>query len=43
MSKRKSHAPFDWAAFDRKYVVRSPLDHAIAYQTAPTSQNFTLI
>jgi hypothetical protein len=32
----RSGAPYDWAAFDRKYVIRPPLDYAIAYPLALT-------
>ena len=32
----RSGAPYDWGPFDRKYVVRPPLDYGIAYPMALT-------
>ena len=32
----RSGVPYDWAPFDRKYVVRPPLDYGIAYPLALT-------
>ncbi len=29
----RSGAPYEWAAFDRKYVIRPPVDYGLAYPT----------
>jgi 2,4-dienoyl-CoA reductase-like NADH-dependent reductase (Old Yellow Enzyme family) len=37
----RSGANYPWAEFDRKYVVRPPLDYALAYPTAIEDPNWT--
>lgn len=39
----RSGVPYDWAPFDRKYVVRPPLDYGIAYPLALTDPNWPTI
>jgi 2,4-dienoyl-CoA reductase-like NADH-dependent reductase (Old Yellow Enzyme family) len=39
----RSGAPYDWAQFDRKYVVRPPLDYGIAYPLALTDPHWPTI
>ena len=36
----RSGAPYDWAAFDRKYVIRPPVDYALAYPTTLTDPHW---
>jgi 2,4-dienoyl-CoA reductase-like NADH-dependent reductase (Old Yellow Enzyme family) len=37
----RSGVPYDWAAFDRKYVIRPPIDYAIAYPVALEDPKWT--
>ena len=39
----RSGAAYDWAPFDRKYVIRPPLDYGIAYPLALTDPNWPTI
>ncbi len=39
----RSGVPYDWAPFDRKYVVRPPLDYGHAYPLALTDPNWPTI
>jgi 2,4-dienoyl-CoA reductase-like NADH-dependent reductase (Old Yellow Enzyme family) len=39
----RSGAAYDWAEFDRKYVVRPPIDYAIAYPMALTDPKWPTI
>lgn len=39
----RSGVPYDWAPFDRKYVIRPPLDYAIAYPMALRDPNWPTI
>ena len=39
----RSGVPYDWAPFDRKYVVRPPLDYGIAYPLALTDPQWPII
>ena len=39
----RSGVPYDWAPFDRKYVVRPPLDYSIAYPLALTDPQWPII
>ena len=39
----RSGVPYDWATFDRKYVVRPPLDYGIAYPLALTDPQWPII
>ena len=39
----RSGASYDWAPFDRKYVVRPPLDYGLAYPLALTDPNWPAI
>ena len=39
----RSGVPYDWAPFDRKYVVRPPLDLGIAYPLALTDPQWPII
>ncbi|MBC7477008.1 MAG: NADH:flavin oxidoreductase [Pseudorhodobacter sp.] len=39
----RSGASYDWAPFDRKYVVRPPLDYGIAYPLALTDPNWPTV
>jgi 2,4-dienoyl-CoA reductase-like NADH-dependent reductase (Old Yellow Enzyme family) len=39
----RSGAPYDWAPFDRKYVIRPPLDYGIAYPLALTDPKWPTI
>ena len=38
----RSGVPYDWAPFDRKYVVRPPLDYGIAYPLALTDPHWPI-
>jgi len=37
----RSGAPYAWAQFDRKYVIRPPVDYSIAYPTGLTDPHWT--
>src|SRR3984893_14244860 len=37
----RSGVPYPWAEFDRKYVIRPPLDYALAYPVAIDDPNWT--
>ncbi len=37
----RSGQPYPWAEFDRKYVIRPPLDYGLAYPVALTDPNWT--
>ncbi len=39
----RSGVPYDWATFDRKYVVRPPLDYGIAYPLGLTDPQWPII
>ena len=39
----RSGVPYDWTPFDRKYVVRPPLDYGIAYPLALTDPKWPII
>lgn len=39
----RSGAAYDWAPFDRKYVIRPPLDYGLAYPLALTDPNWPTI
>jgi len=39
----RSGAAYNWAEFDRKYVVRPPIDYAIAYPMALTDPKWPTI
>jgi hypothetical protein len=37
----RSGAPYPWADFDRKYVIRPPLDYGLAYPMALEDPHWT--
>jgi 2,4-dienoyl-CoA reductase-like NADH-dependent reductase (Old Yellow Enzyme family) len=39
----RSGAPYEWADFDRKYVIRPAIDYSIAYPLALTDPNWPTI